>query len=125
MKKNTTPPVTGYDNIGYDMMMPGDYQVPEMKNGGYTVTRSNDRKGKTHKVTGPDGTVKYFGDSKLGQHPKDPERKAAFYARHKENLEKNPYFRAFARKTWEEGGETGDVYKQCVEMIIRGDGSYS
>jgi hypothetical protein len=77
-----------------------------MKNGGYTVTRSNDRKGKTHKVTGPGGVVKYFGDSKLGQHPKDPERKAAFYARHKKNLANNPFFRAFARKTWEDGGQT-------------------
>jgi hypothetical protein len=80
--------------------------MPEMGRGGYTVTRSNDRKGKTHKVTGPDGTVKYFGDSKLGQHPKDPERKAAFYARHKKNLDGNPYFRAFARATWKEGGTT-------------------
>jgi hypothetical protein len=80
--------------------------MPQAKNGGYTVTRSNDRKGKTHKVTGPDGTVKYFGDSKLGQHPKDPERKKAFYARHKKNLAGNPFFRAFARKTWEEGGQT-------------------
>ncbi len=78
--------------------------IAKMKNGGYIVTRSNDRKGKTHKVTGPDGTVKYFGDSKLGQHPKDPERKAAFYARHKKNLDGNPYFRAFAKKTWEDGG---------------------
>lgn len=80
-------------------------EMPEMGNGGYTVTRSSDRKGKTHKVIGPDGTVKYFGDSKLGQHPKDPERKAAFYARHKKNLAGNPYFRAFARKTWEDGGQ--------------------
>ena len=78
----------------------------KMKNGGYTVTRSNDRKGKTHKVTGPGGVVKYFGDSKLGQHPKDPERKAAFYARHKKNLDGNPFFRAFARKTWQDGGQT-------------------
>jgi hypothetical protein len=81
--------------------------MDEMANGGYTVTRSNDRKGKTHKVTGPDGTVKYFGDSKLGQHPKDPERKAAFYARHKKNLDNNPFFRAFARETWAEGGYVG------------------
>jgi hypothetical protein len=80
--------------------------LPFAKNGGYTVTRSNDRKGKTHKVTGPGGVVKYFGDSKLGQHPKDPERKAAFYARHKKNLDGNPFFRAFARKTWEDGGQT-------------------
>lgn len=77
----------------------------EMGKGGYVVSRSDDRKGKTHKVTGPDGTVKYFGDSKLGQHPKDPERKAAFYARHKKNLDGNPFFRAFARKTWADGGE--------------------
>jgi hypothetical protein len=80
--------------------------MPEMGRGGYTVTRSSDRKGKTHKVTGPDGTVKYFGDSKLGQHPKDPERKAAFYARHKKNLDGNPFFRAFARATWKDGGST-------------------
>jgi hypothetical protein len=80
----------------------------KMKGGGYVVTRSHDRKGKTHKVTGPDGTVKYFGDSKMGQHPKDPQRKAAFYARHKKNLQGNPFFRAFARKTWEEGGEIND-----------------
>ena len=91
-----------------DYMMYGpdaqEMEMEQMKNGGYTVTRSNDRKGKTHKVTGPDGTVKYFGDSKLGQHPKDPERKKAFYARHKKNLAGNPYFRAFARATWEDGG---------------------
>jgi hypothetical protein len=72
--------------------------------GGYIVTRSKDRKGKTHKVTGPDGTVKYFGDSKLGQHPNDPARKKAFYARHEKNLKGNPHFRAFARKTWADGG---------------------
>jgi hypothetical protein len=76
--------------------------------GGYVVKRSSARKGKTHVVIGPDGTKKYFGDSNLGQHPKDPERKAAFYARHKHNLEHNPYFRAYARATWEEGGEIED-----------------
>lgn len=105
-------------------------EMPEMGRGGYTVTRSNDRKGKTHKVTGPDGTVKYFGDSKLGQHPKDPERKAAFYARHKKNLDRNPYFRAFARATWKEGGTTfsgnawygygGDYIPEYGEMAYGG-----
>jgi hypothetical protein len=99
-------------------------EYPMMAKGGYTVTRSHDRKGKTHKVTGPDGTVKYFGDSKLGQHPNDPARKKAFYARHKHNLEKNPYFRAFARATWEEGGEVNEM-KHGGEMIRRADGSYS
>ena len=86
-------------------MMAEEEMMQEMANGGYTVTRSSDRKGKTHKVTGPDGTVKYFGDSNLGQHPGNPKRKAAFYARHKKNLDGNPYFRAFARKTWEDGGQ--------------------
>lgn len=108
-------PIYGEDNTGYGQMMypgedyayPGDYvteyPLPEA-GGGYRVIRSNERKGKTHKVIGPGGKVKFFGDSKLGQHPKDPARKKAFYARHKKNLANNPYFRAFARKTWEEGG---------------------
>jgi hypothetical protein len=78
---------------------------PEYGGGGYIVRRSHDRKGKTHVVIGPDGTKKYFGDANLGQHPHDAARKKAFYARHKHNLANNPYFRAFARKTWEDGGE--------------------
>jgi hypothetical protein len=94
-------------------------EMEMMKRGGYVVTRSNDRKGKTHKVTGPDGTVKYFGDSKLGQHPKDPERKKAFYARHKKNLDGNPYFRAFARATWQDGGE---IYEMANGGYIGMDG---
>jgi hypothetical protein len=83
--------------------------------GGYVVKRSNARKGKTHVVIGPDGTKKYFGDSNLGQHPKDPERKAAFYARHKTNLKNNPYFRAYARATWEEGGEIKNYNKNIFD----------
>ena len=79
--------------------------IVKFGNGGYVVKRSHDRKGKTHVVIGPDGTKKYFGDSKMGQHPNDPARKKAFYARHKHNLEHNPYFRAFARATWADGGE--------------------
>lgn len=86
-------------------LQPIETPMVQYGGGGYVVTRSNDRKGKTHKVTSPDGTVKYFGDSKLGQHPGDPKRKAAFYARHKKNLKNNPHFRAFARETWEEGGQ--------------------
>ena len=117
--KGVNYPVMGIGNNGMTQVMEpgGEYdfrdaeyvdEYPMMKGGGYVVTRSSNRKGKTHKVTGPDGTVKYFGDSKLGQHPNDPERKKAFYARHKKNLAGNPYFRAFARKTWEDGGETDD-----------------
>jgi hypothetical protein len=121
-------PVLGVPNFGQPQMMYPDQQYhfpeadnvteyPMMAKGGYTVTRSNDRKGKTHKVTGPDGTVKYFGDSKLGQHPKDPQRKAAFYARHKKNLDGNPYFRAFARATWQTGGQTDSTLENIAEVF--------
>jgi len=77
----------------------------EYKNGGYVVKRSHDRKGKTHVVIGPDGTKKYFGDPNMGERSKSKYGKEAFYARHKSNLAKNPYFRAYARATWEEGGQ--------------------
>ena len=76
----------------------------EYGKGGYTVKRSSDRKGKTHVVIGPDGTKKYFGDPNLGERGKSKYGKDAFYARHKKNLDANPYFRAYARATWEEGG---------------------
>jgi uncharacterized protein (DUF433 family) len=82
----------------------GDDDTMEYGEGGYTVRKSNDRKGKTHVVIGPDGTKKYFGDPKLGERGKSKYGKDAFYARHKKNLAKNPYFRAYARATWEDGG---------------------
>jgi hypothetical protein len=78
--------------------------INQYGDGGYTVTKSNDRKGKTHKVTGPDGTVKYFGDPNLGEKDDSKYGKEAFYARHKKNLDANPYFRAYARATWRDGG---------------------
>ena len=79
-------------------------------NGGYTVRRTNERKGKTHVVIGPDGTKKYFGDPNMGERGKSKYGKEAFYARHKSNLAKNPYFRAYARATWEQGGMMDDIY---------------
>jgi len=98
--------------------------IDEYGNGGYTVRRSNDRKGKTHVVTGPDGTKKYFGDPNMGERSKSKYGKDAFYARHADSLRKNPYFRAYAKSTWEEGGETNEpcppemhwdpVLKTCV-----------
>ncbi len=99
--------------------------VAEKAKGGYVVKRSSERKGKTHVVTGPDGTKKYFGDSNLGQHPNDPARKKAFYARHEKNLKKNPYFRAFARETWAEGGTVGSKMNKEVlgkELIKKANG---
>ena len=96
--------------------------------GGYTVKRSSARKGKTHVVIGPDGTKKYFGDSKLGQHPGNPKRKKSFYARHAKNLKKNPYFRAFARATWADGGEIDGEYPvrtTMTEMSSQQDGNFN
>ena len=85
-----------------EKMMGGD--LPEYRGGGYTVTKS-DRKGKTHKVTGPDGTVKHFGDPNLKNRPNNPKAKKSWYARHKKSLSKNPHFRAYARATWATGGK--------------------
>ena len=96
----------------------------KMGKGGYTVKRSSARKGKTHVVIGPDGTKKYFGDSHLGQHPGNPKRKKAFYARHKHNLAKNPYFRAFARATWADGGKLSqNMYD--LGVMPYADGGYT
>lgn len=89
-----------------------DAYLDEYGKGGYTVRRSNDRKGKTHVVIGPDGTKKYFGDPNLGERGKSKYGKEAFYARHKKNLDKNPYFRAYAKATWEDGGMVGDEYAE-------------
>lgn len=83
--------------------------LPEFGSGGYKVERSSDRKGKTHKVTGPDGSVKYFGDPNMGERSKSKYGKDAFYARHKSNLANNPHFRAYARATWQNGGQFGQI----------------
>ena len=98
-----------------------------MGKGGYTVKKSSARKGKTHVVIGPDGTKKYFGDSKLGQHPRDPKRKKAFYARHAKNLKGNPYFRAFARATWADGGKLrlSDNMYENIGVMPYEDGGYT
>ena len=91
-----------------DLMEEMDMNEPtEFKDGGgYRVYRSRERKGKTHKVVGPGGKVKYFGDPNLGERGKSKYGKKAFYARHRKNLAKNPFFRAYARATWQDGGYT-------------------
>jgi len=86
-----------------------DEYLEEYGSGGYTVRKTNERKGKTHVVIGPDGTKKYFGDPKMGEKSKSKYGKEAFYARHAKNLKNNPYFRAYARATWEEGGVLTDL----------------
>ena len=70
----------------------------------YKVTRTSEREGKTHKVEGPDGSIKYFGDPDLKNKPNNPGAKANFYSRHAESLKNNPHFRAYARETWADGG---------------------
>jgi hypothetical protein len=92
----------------------------EYGKGGYTVTRSDDRKGKTHKVTGPDGSVKYFGDPNMGERSESKYGKEAFYARHKSNLEGNPHFRAYARATWKDGG----AYTDSDNAMYKGGGMH-
>lgn len=92
-------------NLMFDFSKPQYMEEMQMlEGGGYKVERSNDRKGKTHKVTGPDGSVKYFGDPNMKERGQSKYGEEAFYARHKKNLEKNPHFRAYARATWEKGG---------------------
>jgi hypothetical protein len=83
--------------------------TPIMAKGGYTVRKTNERKGKTHVVTAPDGTKKYFGDPSMGERSKSKYGKDAFYKRHAKSLKKNPYFRAYAKATWEDGGIIRDV----------------
>jgi hypothetical protein len=108
-------PKSVQENIISNMSMGGE--VEEYGNGGYTVRKSNDRKGKTHVVTGPDGTKKYFGDPKMGERSKSKYGKEAFYARHKTNLKNNPYFRAYARSTWADGG----IIPEMEELMLAGD----
>jgi len=108
-------PKSVQENIISNMSMGGE--VEEYGNGGYTVRRSNDRKGKTHVVTGPDGTKKYFGDPKMGERSKSKYGKEGFYARHKTNLKNNPYFRAYARSTWADGG----IIPEMEELMLAGD----
>jgi hypothetical protein len=91
-------------------MMEYGGMVEQYGSGGYTVRKSNDRKGKTHVVIGPGGKKKYFGDPKMGERGKSKHGKEAFYARHAKNLKNNPYFRAYAKATWEDGGLV-DVYQ--------------
>ena len=112
------------ENILSNMEYGGDFEMDQYGNGGYTVRKSNDRKGKTHVVTGPDGTKKYFGDPNMGERSKSKNGKEAFYARHAGNLKKNPYFRAYARATWETGGELGmgvpnspEEWKQYIKSV--------
>lgn len=116
---------TGEFNPGYiwgEDYLKNLYPLTRYKNGGYVVRRSHDRKGKTHVVTGPDGTKKYFGDPNMGERGKSKYGKEAFYARHKSNLAKNPYFRAYARATWEDGGETYAIGGQStLNPIVKKD----
>jgi hypothetical protein len=108
-------------NLMFDFSQPQYMEEMQMlEGGGYKVERSNDRKGKTHKVTGPDGSVKYFGDPNMKERGQSKYGEEAFYARHKKNLEKNPHFRAYARATWQNGGryEDNDSWLENISEIV-------
>jgi hypothetical protein len=110
---------------GGGMIMP-QKRITQMGNGGYKVTRSSERKGKTHKVTGPDGSVKFFGDPNLKNRPNNPEAKKSWYARHKKSLAKNPHFRAYARSTWGYGGKMDEyAYGGDMDYAYGGDMDYA
>ena len=114
---------------GGGMLMPQG-RITQMGSGGYKVTRSSDRKGKTHKVTGPDGSVKFFGDPNLKNRPNNPAAKKSWYARHKQSLDKNPHFRAYARSTWGYGGKMdeyayGGKKKKEDDYAYGGDMDYA
>ena len=80
------------------------------KGGGYTVTRSNDRKGKTHKVVRKsDGKTEYYGHAMKNQ-PNNKKVKEAAEARHRaQGNFQNPFFKAYWDATWEDGGFTNDL----------------
>jgi len=87
-----------------------------LKSGGYIVTRSNDRKGKTHKVTRKsDGKTEYYGHAMKNQ-PKNKKVKKAAEARHSaQGNFKNPFFKAYWDATWQNGG---NVYEKGSEMSV-------
>lgn len=75
------------------------------RGGGYTVTRSNNRKGKTHKVVrNSDGKTEYYGHPMKNQ-PKNAKTKKAAEARHRaQGNFQNPFFKAYWDATWKYGG---------------------
>jgi hypothetical protein len=101
-----------------------EYGTNMYAKGGYTVTRSNDRKGKTHKVVrNSDGKTEYYGHEMKNQ-PKNEKVKKAAEARHRaQGNFGNPFFKAYWDATWEYGGPM--EYKKGGNMIKRADGSYS
>ena len=94
---NQVPP----SSSGYVKETPMMYK----SGGAYTVTRSNDRKGKTHKVTRKsDGKTEYYGHAMKNQ-PKNKKVKEAAEARHRgQGNFQNPFFKAYWDKTWKNGG---------------------
>ena len=80
------------------------------KGGGYTVTRSDNRKGKTHKVVRKsDGKTEYYGHAMKNQ-PNNKKVKEAAEARHRaQGNFQNPFFKAYWDATWEDGGFTNDL----------------
>ena len=105
----------GYFGSGQSMFYPSAnaYGGKIYKGGGYTVTRSNDRKGKTHKVTRKsDGKTEYYGHAMKNQ-PNNPKIKKAAEARHRaQGNFKNPFFKAYWDATWKYGGNMNKKYFQ-------------
>lgn len=77
-------------------------------------TKRSTQKGKKMAVY-MDGKWHHFGDSSMQDYRthKSEKRRQAFYSRHKKNLQgddpRSKAFRVYARKTWQEGGQTPNV----------------
>ena len=107
-----------YNDYAYGNKMFNEYKA----GGGYTVTRSNDRKGKTHKVVrNSDGKTEYYGYPGMGEKENSKLGKKAFRSRHAKNLKNNPFFRAYANATWEYGGVMNEYEKggKLPEEVLR------
>lgn len=104
--------------ISQQMQQPQMQQeLPEYEDGGSPKngdTKRATQKGKKMAVY-MDGKWHNFGDSSMDDYRthKSEKRKEAFYSRHKKNLQgddsRSKAFRVYARKTWQEGGETPGV----------------
>ena len=123
-KANTYEDHLRMNEMGYNHEMAyGGNMFNEYKaGGGYTVTRSNDRKGKTHKVVrNSDGKTEYYGYPGMGEKENSKLGKKAFRSRHAKNLKNNPFFRAYANATWEYGGVMNEYEKggKLPEEVLR------
>ena len=114
LSMSNTPQLEGE---GKDLTYPDGAYV--YANGGYTVTRSNEREGKTHKVVrNSDGKTEFYGHPMKNQ-PRNEKIKEAAEARHRaQGNFQNPFFKAYWDKTWENGGPINNSGPRTTEVPL-------